>query len=760
MLPNSSTRPSLIRLTPGTANYSSKSAVSSAKSATPTSIICIVQYLGVVQDQSTGLPILLMELLDDSLTHFLEQSEVQLPYYMQVNINYDIGQALAFLHANHIIHRDLSSNNVLLIGEAFRAKVTDFGMGKLTTHMTSLTKCPGTAVYMPPEAMLDSPVYKEELDCFQAGVLMVQTISRKYPDPGPAMNRVRNETSCTGWVKVIPETERRENHLRLVAATHPMYPLIVHCLKDRDTERPSARQICRQLSGLRDTPQYRQSHEARMGKGGGQNEKMREREEEAEGERENEEDREWEREREIQERDQIILQLREENEEKERLCHSLQNELDQECQVVCQQRRDMRELQESVSGQKQVLLDMDQLLQEKNAAIQKLQQAHQLPYHTSGPGIQSATVNCPTYALIQQNDSHGKCLQKDITAELELVTETTPIRGSWWPWSKATPDPTHKVDFDINTRSSTQLEVSYTPICRGQYKFHIQMKYEEIDGSPFTVIVYPDPTLLQSPVKTVTGMHGPYGIAFNSHGNMVVAECSYDQISMFNLKGQRIKSFGSKGSRPEDMIGPTGIAIDDKDNVYICSQYKLQKFSGSGELIKCVGQWGSKEGEFDDPHGLTLYKNEVYVCDCHNHRIQVFNMNLDFVRSFGSSGKGRGEFQKPFDVKFDSKGNMYVAELDNKRVQVFNSSGQFIRMIGVEGEGKLSLAYSVLIADQYVYVADDNRIVVYETSGQFVTSFGGRGQKEGEFKKPLYIASCTNGFIYVADSDNDRIQKF
>ena len=229
----------------------------------------IVQCLGVTQDPSTGLPILLMELMDDSLTHFLEQSEVRLPYHVQVNINYDIAQALAFLHANQILHRDLSSNNVLLIRYGARAKVTDFGMSKLTTlhsRMTPLTMCPGTPAYMSPEAMLDPPVYTEKLDCFQAGVLMVQTITRKFPDPGPSMNRVRNDRSRTGWINVaVPERERRENHLCLVTATHPMYPLIVDCLKDTDTQRPSAQQICHRLSGLRDTPQYQQSHEARGG---------------------------------------------------------------------------------------------------------------------------------------------------------------------------------------------------------------------------------------------------------------------------------------------------------------------------------------------------------------------------------------------------------------------------------------------------------------------------------------------------------------
>ena len=60
----------------------------------------IVQYLGVAQDPQTGLPILLMELMDDSLTHFLELSETHLPYHVQVNINCDISQALTY-HSNY-----------------------------------------------------------------------------------------------------------------------------------------------------------------------------------------------------------------------------------------------------------------------------------------------------------------------------------------------------------------------------------------------------------------------------------------------------------------------------------------------------------------------------------------------------------------------------------------------------------------------------------------------------------------------------------
>ena len=98
------------------------------------------------------------------------------------------------------------------------------------------------------------------------------------------------------------------------------------------------------------------------------------------------------------------------------------------------------------------------------------------------------------------------------------------------------------------------------------------------------------------------------------------------------------------------------------------SEHKLQKFTSKGELIKCTGAKGKKEGEFNDPRGLTLNDNEVYMCDHNNHRIQIFDLDLNFVRSIGSRGKGRGEFDEPSDIKFDTGGNMYIAEWGIGRV--------------------------------------------------------------------------------------------
>ena len=220
----------------------------------------IVQYLGMFRDTDTHLPVLLLELMDDSLTHFLESSTQQIPYHIQINLCHDITLALSFLHSNKIVHRDLSSNNVLLIGNV-RAKVADFGMARLgdinpqATRFTN-TMCPGTDVYMPPEAVQDEPVYTEKIDSFSFGVLAIQILTRQFPKPGKRLQKVEfNHPGLPkGTVMVsVPEADHRQNH---IDPNHSLLPIALDCLKDKDSERPSAHQLCERVADLKVTEKY------------------------------------------------------------------------------------------------------------------------------------------------------------------------------------------------------------------------------------------------------------------------------------------------------------------------------------------------------------------------------------------------------------------------------------------------------------------------------------------------------------------------
>ena len=225
---------------------------------------CIVQFLGLVQDPHNHRPILLMELMEECLTHFLEHTPKPLLYYIQVNITHDITLALAYLHTNQVIHSDLSSNNVLVNGGS-QAKVTDFGMSKIVDvnpHMThsQVTQCPGTPAFMPPEALRAKPRYSDKLDTFSTGVLIIQIITHKFPAPTDPEIVMEDPTAPTGVrIVLVPELECHEDDINKVPSSHPLLPMVRHCLKDRDKDRPSSAQLCHSLAELKAAPGYEES---------------------------------------------------------------------------------------------------------------------------------------------------------------------------------------------------------------------------------------------------------------------------------------------------------------------------------------------------------------------------------------------------------------------------------------------------------------------------------------------------------------------
>ena len=180
----------------------------------------------------------MMELLDENLTKMLEKAKHPLPYYLEVDLCHDIALAVAYLHSNDILHRDLSSNNVLITAGK-RAKVTDFGMSKLISSnasATSLTICPGSPLYMPPEARKEPAEYTEKLDCYSEGVVMIQICSREAPREG-----------------------ERANHIKKIRSTHPLLPIARRCLHDSQHERPSAEELCQRLEILQEGMEYKLS---------------------------------------------------------------------------------------------------------------------------------------------------------------------------------------------------------------------------------------------------------------------------------------------------------------------------------------------------------------------------------------------------------------------------------------------------------------------------------------------------------------------
>jgi DNA-binding beta-propeller fold protein YncE len=76
--------------------------------------------------------------------------------------------------------------------------------------------------------------------------------------------------------------------------------------------------------------------------------------------------------------------------------------------------------------------------------------------------------------------------------------------------------------------------------------------------------------------------------------------------------------------------------------------------------------------------------------------------------------------------------------------------------------GKFKYPYGIALDSGYVYVADSNnsRVQKFTTGGTHVLSWGSRGSAEGQFLSPRGVAVGSDGSVYVLDTSNDRVQKF
>jgi DNA-binding beta-propeller fold protein YncE len=280
----------------------------------------------------------------------------------------------------------------------------------------------------------------------------------------------------------------------------------------------------------------------------------------------------------------------------------------------------------------------------------------------------------------------------------------------------------------------------------------------------------------------------PESVAIDSSGNVYIADSGNNRIQKFSSDGTFITKWGSLGNGTGQFHEPSGIAVDSSGNVYVAdfSNDRIQKFSSTGTFITKWGSPGSGDGQFATPYGVAVDSSgNVYVSD-ENHRIQKFTSTGTFITKWGSVpwGNGDGQFATPIGIAVDYSGNIYVADMENKRVQKFTSTGTFITKWGsaivnvsdINIDGKFGFVIGIAVdSSGNVYVSDScgacrgangsgsNHIQEFSSTGTFITKFGSRGSGDGQFNFNVYsntIAVDSSGNIYVADTGNNRIQKF
>jgi tripartite motif-containing protein 71 len=163
----------------------------------------------------------------------------------------------------------------------------------------------------------------------------------------------------------------------------------------------------------------------------------------------------------------------------------------------------------------------------------------------------------------------------------------------------------------------------------------------------------------------------------------------------------------------------------------------------------------------------------VYVADQLSFVVQKFSAAGQYLGQWGSYGGGHGQFGPIGGLATDAAGNVYVVDSEHNRIEKFSPSGEFIKDWGHFGQelGQFNFGSSlnptqppgggIAVYGNYVYVADsgNDRIERFNLEGGEALEWGSYGTGGGQFSYPRGVAANATE-VLVTDDDNHRIEKF
>jgi DNA-binding beta-propeller fold protein YncE len=170
---------------------------------------------------------------------------------------------------------------------------------------------------------------------------------------------------------------------------------------------------------------------------------------------------------------------------------------------------------------------------------------------------------------------------------------------------------------------------------------------------------------------------------------------------------------------------------------------------------------------FGDVAGVAVdHHDQVYAFDRGEHPVIVFDREGNFVRSWGEQ-----VFAKPHGIAFGADGCLYCTDEGDHTVRKFDTHGKLLLEIGIphrpavpfSGRPFSRCTHTALSPRGEIFVADgyhNARVHKFGPDGKLIRSWGEAGAAAGQFNLVHNISTDPDGWVYVADRENHRVQVF
>lgn len=287
---------------------------------------------------------------------------------------------------------------------------------------------------------------------------------------------------------------------------------------------------------------------------------------------------------------------------------------------------------------------------------------------------------------------------------------------------------------------------------------------ETVNGRPVLADMVDAITSVVEEHQTV--LEAPRSVATDASGRVVVADPPAHAVHVLDFKGKT--SFRIQGGKDRRLQTPAGVAADGLGNVYVSDSDRgmILVYDHLGRFRHYLGKIKG-EAYFERPAGIAVDgpSGRIYVADTARNSVFVLDLRGAVVGSFDArrQSSAKAEFNKPTSVVF-AGGQVFVLDSFGSRVQVLDGQGNLLRQVRTPNDNHSPPDHAGLAIDGAgnLYVSDEveGKVRVYSQEGKLVGVFGRPGSKTGEFGRPLGLWADARDRIYVADSNNRRIQVF